>query len=66
LPDASFAIAVVVDGAGAVAVTVTDTEGATQAELANQVRLIVRTAYRQAVSDGEAPPWRIQRWRGEK
>jgi hypothetical protein len=70
LPDASFPIAVVVDAAGAVTVTVTGADGApghaSQGELANQVRLIARTAYRQAASDGEAPPWRIQRWRGEK
>jgi hypothetical protein len=64
LPDATFPIAVVVDAAGAVTVTVTGAEP--PPELGNQVRLIVRTAYRQAAADGEAPPWRIQRWRGEK
>lgn len=36
------------------------------ADLAEKVRLIVRTVHRQAKADGEAPAWRIVRWRGEK
>ena len=35
-------------------------------DLAEKVRLIVRTVYRQAQADDEAPAWRIVRWRGEK
>ena len=35
-------------------------------DLAEKVRLIVRTVYRQAKADDEAPAWRIVRWRGEK
>src|SRR5262249_41053239 len=51
LPVASYPIAVLVDAAGAVTVTVTGAEA--PPELANQVRLIVRTAYRQAAADDE-------------
>jgi len=35
-------------------------------DLAEKVRLIVRTVYRQAKADDQAPAWRIVRWRGEK
>ena len=67
VPDASFPIAVIVDEAGTVAVTLGATAGATPPrDLSEKIRLIVRTAYRQATADGEPPPWRIQRWRGEK
>lgn len=67
LPDASFPVAVVVDGAGEVTVTVSPAPGAEPpADLAEKVRLIVRTVYRQAKADDEPPAWRIVRWRGEK
>jgi hypothetical protein len=65
VPEASFPIAVTVDAAGTVAVTVGPAAGAAAPrDLAEKVRLLVRTAYRQATADGEPPPWRIQRWRG--
>ena len=35
-------------------------------ELAEKIRLIVRTVYRQAKSDGEAPAFRIVRWRADR
>ena len=63
LPDASFDLRVVVSAEGEVEVDLG--EGA-PADLAEKVRLIVRTVYRQAKSDGEAPAWRIVRWRGDK
>jgi hypothetical protein len=63
LPDATFDLRVVVDGEGNVDVILGDDA---PADLAEKVRLIVRTVYRQAKSDGEAPAWRIVRWRGEK
>jgi hypothetical protein len=69
LPSASFPLQVVVDAAGEVSVTLSpdSTSGAPPPEdLAEKVRLIVRTAYRQAKADGEPPAWRIVRWRGEK
>ncbi len=69
LPERSHPITVTVDAAGTVAVTVApsaDDGTAPPSELAEKVRLIVRTVYRQAVADGEAPAWRIVRWRGEK
>lgn len=67
VPDASFPIAVGVDAAGTVTVTVQPAASATPPrDLAEKVRLIVRTTFRQATADGEPPPWRIQRWRGEK
>jgi hypothetical protein len=43
-----------------------DVEVEAPAELAERVRLIVRAAYKQARADGEPPPRRIVRWRGEK
>jgi hypothetical protein len=69
LPDASFPIDVRVDAGGEVSVSISPSEvtGAQiPPDLSEKVRLIVRTAYRQAKADGEAPAWRIVRWRGEK
>lgn len=66
LPDASHPVAVVVAEDGRVEVTFTGPPPTGHAELAEKVRLIVRTAYRQAKADEEAPPLRIVRWRGEK
>jgi hypothetical protein len=72
VPSASFPLAVLVDAAGEVTVTVSP-EASSGAgapppppDLAEKVRLIVRTAYRQAKADDEPPAWRIVRWRGEK
>jgi hypothetical protein len=63
VPDGDHAVRVVVTESGDVAVSLPDDapEG-----LAEKVRLIVRTAYKQAKADGEPPPYRIVRWRGEK
>lgn len=36
------------------------------ADLAEKIRLIIRTAYRQGKSDGEAPAFRVVRWRADK
>lgn len=71
LPTASAALTVVVDGAGEVVVTILPPaaggpEGDMPPDLADKVRLIVRTVYRQAKADDEPPAWRIVRWRGEK
>ena len=68
VPEASFPVAVVVDDAGEVMVTISPAADGTAppADLPEKVRLIVRTVYRQAKADGEAPAWRIVRWRGEK
>ena len=68
VPEASFPVAVVVDGAGQVTVTVEPASDGTRPppDLAEKVRLLVRTTYRQAQADGAAPAWRIVRWRGEK
>ncbi|MBX3231507.1 MAG: hypothetical protein KIT84_24240 [Labilithrix sp.] len=63
LPDGSHPLTVTVDAAGDVAVSIGPDA---PPELGEKVRLIVRTAYRQAKADGEAPAWRIVRWRGEK
>jgi hypothetical protein len=69
LPEASFPLEVLVDAAGEVTVTLSP-EAASNApppaDLAEKVRLIVRTVYRQAKADGEPPAWRVVRWRGEK
>ncbi len=68
VPEASFPVAVVVDAAGEVTVTVSPAPdgAAPPPDLVEKVRLIVRTAYRQAKADDEPPAWRIVRWRGEK
>jgi hypothetical protein len=63
LPDGSHPVAVEVDADGEVGVSIGP---AAPPELTEKVRLIVRTAYRQAKADGEPPAWRIVRWRGEK
>ena len=58
-PDASTPIRVVVHEDGMV-----DVEA--PPALTEKIRLIVRTAWKQAKSDDEAPARRIVRWRGEK
>ncbi len=63
VPDATYPLSVVVDAEGGVAVTLAPSA---PADLPEKVRLIVRTLYRQSKADGEPPPWRIVRWRGEK
>lgn len=69
LPDETFALKVQVSGEGTVEVDIapsTDSGNPPPADLAEKVRLIVRTAFRQAKADDEAPARRIVRWRGEK
>ena len=68
VPDASFPIRVTVTGDGSVdvAISPSDTGRAPSAELTEKVRLLVRTAYKQAKADGEPPAIRLQRWRGDK
>lgn len=67
-PQATFPLRVVVKGDGEVVVTLDAADGGEPPppDLAEKVRLIVRTVQRQAASDGEPPPLRIARWRGEK
>jgi hypothetical protein len=69
LPDAIFPVEVTVGSEGEVAVVLAPAREsgiAPPADLAEKIRLIVRTAYRQAKTDDEAPAFRIVRWRGEK
>lgn len=69
VPDASFGAEVTVTESGDVTVSLgpdPTTGAAPPADLAEKVRLIVRTVHRQAKADGEPPAWRIVRWRGEK
>lgn len=69
VPFASFGAGVTVTEAGEVTVSLTpdpQSGEAPPADLAEKVRLIVRTVHRQAKADGEPPAWRIVRWRGEK
>lgn len=68
VPDASFPLVATVTDDGTVEVELAPAESgqAPPGDLAEKVRLIVRTVYRQAKADDEAPAWRIVRWRGEK
>jgi hypothetical protein len=69
LPGDVFPVQVLVSDAGDVDVALSASrEGGTAPppDLAEKIRLIVRTAYRQAKSDGEAPAFRIVRWRADK
>ncbi len=69
LPDASFPLRVTVSEAGEVDVELSPSVASGSpppADLQEKVRLIVRTVYRQAKSDGEAPARSVVRWRGEK
>lgn len=69
LPDHVFPVDVKVSDAGDVDVALSPSrEGgsAPPSDLADKIRLIVRTAYRQAKSDDEAPAFRIVRWRADK
>jgi hypothetical protein len=69
LPDASFPVRVTVSDAGDVDVALSGADeggAAPPSDLAEKIRLIVRTAYRQAKSDGEPPAFRIVRWRADK
>ncbi len=65
LPQASYPVQVTVSEAGEVGVTLAPAPdgSAPPGDLAEKVRLIVRTVYRQAKSDDEPPAWRIIRWR---
>ena len=65
LPEASYPVRVTVSEAGEVGVELSAAAGgaAPPGDLAEKVRLIVRTVYRQAKSDDEPPAWRIVRWR---
>ncbi len=65
LPEASYPVRVTVTEAGDVGVELSAaTVGAAPpGDLAEKVRLIVRTVFRQAKSDDEPPAWRIVRWR---
>lgn len=68
LPASAFPLEVTVDAEGTAVVTLSPNEAgeAPPADLAEKVRLIVRTVHRQAKADNEPPAWRIVRWRGEK
>ncbi len=73
LPDAIFPVRVTVSEIGDVDVVLSLSTGAAAesgiappADLAEKIRLIVRTVYRQAKSDGEAPAFRIVRWRADR
>lgn len=70
LPDAAFSASVRVTESGDVEVLL-DADPAERGappppDLAEKIRLIVRTVFKQAKSDGEAPAFRIVRWRADK
>jgi hypothetical protein len=64
-----FAVRAAVSAAGEVEVSLPP-EGpdgtAPPPDLAGKIRLIVRTAVRQAKAEGEAPAFRIVRWRADQ
>jgi hypothetical protein len=69
LPEAVFPVEVSVSAEGEVGVVLGLSQGGGAApppDLAEKIRLIVRTAYRQAKSDDEAPAFRVVRWRADK
>ena len=71
LPVASFSAQVTVSEAGDVEVVLEPDPPGERGEeppsdLAEKIRLIVRTIYKQAKSDGEPPAFRIVRWRADK
>ena len=66
LPDATFELAIRVGVDGLVSVEPAASGDTVPADLSEKIRLIVRTAYKQAKADGEPPPLRIARWRGDK
>ncbi len=73
LPEAVFPVRVTVSEIGDVDVVlslasepVAESGIAPPADLAEKIRLIVRTVYRQAKADGEAPAFRIVRWRADR
>jgi hypothetical protein len=49
-----------------VRVTVSESGVLPPPDLAEKIRLIVRTVFRQAKSDGEPPAFRIVRWRADR
>ena len=70
LPDAAFSAQVTVSEAGDVEVVLepdpSERGEAPPSDLAEKIRLIVRTIYKQAKTDGEPPAFRINRWRADK
>jgi hypothetical protein len=66
-PSATRSVRATVTGDGAVDVTLEGSDGDVEPDLADRVRLIVRTAYKQAVADGEGvPARRLVRWRPDR
>lgn len=73
LPGAIFPVRVTVSEIGDVDVVLSPaSEPASESgvmpppDLAEKIRLIVRTVFRQAKSDGEPPAFRIVRWRADR
>lgn len=73
LPDAIFPVRVTVSEIGDVDVVLSAAQEpasesgvAPPPDLAEKIRLIVRTVYRQAKSDREPPAFRIVRWRADR
>jgi hypothetical protein len=58
-----FKLAATIDSEGGVAI---ELEEGAPAGLAEQVRLLLRTAWKHAGEDGAPPPRRIVRWRAER
>lgn len=69
LPDTSHPIRVSIDAEGTVDVAFVGSSEAAAAppppDLAEKVRLIVRTVFKQAQADDAPPAWRIVRWRAK-
>jgi hypothetical protein len=67
LPEASLAATVTVTDDGDVEVALVGERGQPPPpDLAEKIRLIVRTVWKQARADGEPPAFRIVRWRADK
>jgi hypothetical protein len=65
-PGARHALTVTVGDGGSIDVALPADVGAAHPELAEQVRLLVRTAMKHAASEGVPPPRRIVRWRPDR
>ncbi len=63
IEDASFGVTALLGEDGAVTV---DLFGDAPGDLAERVRLIVRSAWKHTRSEGLDPPRRISRWRGDR
>ena len=63
--DAEYPLGATIEASGEVSVELASVARGNVADLAEKIRLILRSTYKHADGDGIPPPRRIQRWRAD-